>query len=85
MTWTPASSAVGYDIKWSRNQVHGARAWLGRHAQHATSALLPLPGRPALWVVPVRSVKPFLTGNTKMTWSKPVKIVITKPIFNVTR
>ena len=67
-------------------RAHGARTRGGRPARsrrYATSALLPL--QAGTWWYRVRGVNPSLTGNTKMTWSKPVKIVITNPIFNVTR
>ena len=86
VTWTPASSAVGYDVEWSRDQgARGSYPWhrAGTLKTYATSALLPL--QAGTWWYRVRGVNPSLTGNTKMTWSTPVKIVITNPIFNVTR
>jgi hypothetical protein len=77
---------VGYDVEWSPDQrPRGSYPWrpAGALRTYASSALLPL--HAGTWWYRVRGVNPSLTGNTKMTWSKPVKIVITKPIFNVTR
>jgi hypothetical protein len=85
ITWTPTSGAAGYDVQWTRD--HGSRGpypWqtAGALKTYASSALLPL--QPGTWWYRVRGVDPYLTGNTKMTWSTAQKIVITRPVFKVT-
>jgi hypothetical protein len=86
VNWTPTSGAVGYDVEWAPNQgTRGAYPWrpAGSLKTYASSALLPL--QPGTWWYRVRGVNPHLTGNTKMTWSTPKKIVITRPVFKVTQ
>ena len=79
VTWDAAPAAAAYDVEWSRkpDRWHAA----GHIKTPATSALLPLTG--GTWWYRVRGINPSLPGNTKMTWSRKVRIQIAKPTYRV--
>ena len=79
VAWTPAAGAVGYDVQWS----HARYPWraAGSARTYSTSAMLPL--RPGIWWYRVRGINPWQPGNTRMSWSDPVRIRIAKPTFSV--
>jgi len=80
VAWKPASGAVAYDIQWS----HTSYPWrtAGSLSTYATSAMLPL--EPGTWWYRVRGINPHINGNTKMSWSAPLRLTIAKPTFSVT-
>jgi hypothetical protein len=80
VTWTAAPAASAYDVEWSRNLYPWHPAG---HAQTAaTSALLPVTA--GTWWYRVRGINPSLPGkNTKMTWSRTVRVQIAKPTYSV--
>ena len=48
----------------------------------STSALLPL--RPGTWYYRVRGIDALMTGTkTGLSWSDPVRLVVTKPRFKI--
>ena len=79
VTWDAAPAAAAYDVEWSRKSDRWHAA--GHIKTPATSALLPLTG--GTWWYRVRGINPSLPGNTKMTWSRKVRIQIAKPTYRV--
>ena len=79
VTWDAAPAAAAYDVEWSRKPYRWHAA--GHIRTPATSALLPVTG--GTWWYRVRGINPSLPGNTKMTWSRKVRIQIAKPTYSV--
>jgi hypothetical protein len=79
VAWTAASGAVAYDVEWSR--VSDPWHKVGSTRTYSTSAMLPL--SPGKWYYRVRGINPYLPGNTKMSWSGPMPVLIAKPTFSV--
>jgi hypothetical protein len=89
VAWTPALGATGYEVQWSKS-AYPFRPEANRQtrtvglATFATSATLPL--QPGTWYYRVRGINLSLPGTAKqMSWSQPVKLIVTKPRFVVVR
>jgi hypothetical protein len=82
VAWSPMASASQYEVQWSK-MVYPWRT-AGSQITWATSATLPL--SPGTWYYRVRGLD-FLMMGTKaqMSWSDPVRVVVTKPRFRVVR
>jgi hypothetical protein len=80
VSWQPIAMAGQYEVQWSRK----AYPWTvaGSQLTFGTSATLPL--TPGTWYYRVRGLDALLTGTkTSMSWSDPVRLVITKPQFRI--
>jgi hypothetical protein len=80
VAWQPVASASQYEVQWSRKLYPWAPA--GSKLTWGTSITLPL--GPGTWYYRVRGLD-FLMQGTKpqMSWSDPVRVVVTKPRFRV--
>ena len=85
VAWLPALGAASYEVQWSSSLYPWKTA--GSVTTFGTSTLLEQGGKgpkPGTWYYRVRGVDPFVPGALKaMTWSDPVKIVVSQPVFRV--
>ena len=80
VAWSPMTSASQYEVQWSKKAYPWRTA--GRQVTWATSATLPL--SPGTWFYRVRALDYLMMGSKpQMSWSDPVRIVVTKPRFRV--
>ena len=80
VSWLPLQSAGQYEVQWSKRAYPWAMA--GSTITSATSVTLPL--TPGTWYYRVRGLDAMLTGTkTALSWSDPVRIVVTKPRYRV--
>jgi hypothetical protein len=82
VSWQPLESAGQYEVQWSKR----AYPWVtaGSQLTWGTSATLPL--APGTWYYRVRGLDYLLLGTkTAMSWSDPVKLVVTKPRFKIVK
>lgn len=87
VAWSPAIGASVYEVQWSKvrypfkvepDAKTGALGLLTA----STSAVLPL--SPGTWYYRVRGISYSLpTGAQQMSWSGPVRVVVSKPVFRV--
>jgi hypothetical protein len=69
-------------VQWSRTRYPWRTA--GSKFTWATSLMLPL--SPGTWYYRVRGIDSLMTGSKpQLSWSNPVKLVVTKPRFRVVR
>ena len=87
VAWAPALSADAYEVQWSKSaypfraEARGKSGTVGLQT-FATSATLPL--RPGSWFYRVRGINFSVPGGVnQMSWSNPVKLVVTRPRFVV--
>jgi hypothetical protein len=82
VAWRPALGADRYELQWSRRAYPWKKA--GSLETPSTSATLPLsPGR---WHYRVRGISLALpAGGRQMSWSDPVALRVSRPIFKVVR
>lgn len=80
VAWQPIASASQYEVQWSRKLYPWSTA--GSKLTWGTSITLPL--TPGTWYYRVRGLD-FLMQGTKpqMSWSDPIRVVVTKPRFRV--
>lgn len=82
VAWKPALGADRYEVQWSKR----AYPWknVGARETPSTSATLPLaPGR---WYYRVRGISLALpAGGRQMSWSGPVALRVSRPIFKIVR
>jgi hypothetical protein len=80
VAWQPAASADQYEVQWSRSLYPWKTA--GNQFTWGTSATLPL--SPGTWYYRVRGLDFLMAGSKpQMSWSNPVRVVVTKPRFRV--
>jgi len=79
VTWEPATSAVSYEVQWSRNNAR----WHTRGTIKTASTSTMLPLTPGKWYYRVRGVNDSLPGNQLMSWSRPTLLVVTPPSFGI--
>jgi hypothetical protein len=73
-------AADQYEVQWS----HARYPWrtVGSQQTFGTSVTLPL--TPGTWFYRVRGLDSLMIGpKPQMSWSDPVKLVVTKPRFRV--
>ena len=76
------ASASQYEVQWSKKVYPWRTA--GAQVTWATSATLPL--SPGTWYYRVRGLDYLMIGSKpQLSWSDPVKVVVTKPRFRVVR
>jgi hypothetical protein len=82
VAWSPIASASQYEVQWSKKLYPWTTA--GSQTTWSTSATLPL--SPGTWYYRVRGVDYLRMGSKPwLSWSDPVRIVVTKPRFRVVR
>jgi hypothetical protein len=82
IAWNPIASAGQYEVQWSKKLYPWVTA--GSQVTWANSAKLPL--APGTWYYRVRGLDHLMMGTKpQMSWSDPVRIVVTKPRFRVVR
>jgi hypothetical protein len=82
VAWSPMASASQYEVQWSKKVYPWRTA--GSQTTWATSATLPL--TPGTWYYRVRGLDYLMMGTKpQMSWSDPVRVVVTKPRFRVVR
>ena len=80
IAWQPTLATDWYEVQWSHTRYPWRIAGSGLTA--STSALLPL--KPGNWYYRVRGVDTLLAGTkTGLSWSEPVRLVVTKPRFKI--
>ena len=80
VAWQPTVSTDQYEVQWS----HTKYPWrtVGNKFTWGTSVTLPL--SPGSWYYRVRGLDYLMTGSKpQLTWSDPVKLVVTKPRYRV--
>ncbi|HEV2712739.1 MAG TPA: hypothetical protein VGU26_06565, partial [Gaiellaceae bacterium] len=82
VAWKPALGADRYEVQWSKRAYPWTKA--GSLETPSTSATLPLaPGR---WRYRVRGISLALpAGGRQMSWSDPVALRVSRPIFKIVR
>ena len=81
VAWKPSLGAQEYEVQWSKS----AYPWkpVGKLITPATSAMLPL--TPGTWHYRVRGYNHGLLKRPQMTWSAPLALKVTKPVFELVR
>jgi hypothetical protein len=82
VAWQPTLATDKYEVQWS----HKLYPWktAGSVQTFATSTTLPL--TPGTWYYRVRGIDNLMIGpKPQLSWSKPVRLVVTKPRFRVVR
>jgi hypothetical protein len=80
VAWQPTLATNHYEVQWSHTRYPWRTA--GDGLTFSTSALLPL--RPGNWYYRVRGIDLLMTGTkTALSWSDPVRLVVTKPRFKI--
>jgi hypothetical protein len=80
VAWQPLAGADQYEVQWSTK----GYPWktVGRQLTFGTSLTLPL--SPGTWFYRVRGLDLLMIGSKpQMSWSDPVRLVVTKPRFRV--
>src|ERR671935_833831 len=80
IAWQPTVATDEYEVQWS----HKKYPWrtVGKQLTPATSLTLPL--APGTWYYRVRGLDFLISGSKpQLSWSDPVKLVVTKPRFRV--
>jgi hypothetical protein len=76
------TSADQYEVQWSRKLY----PWRTSGSKTTFGTSLSLPLTPGTWYYKVRGLDYLMTGSKpQMTWSNPVRVVVTKPRFRVVR
>lgn len=82
VAWQPLAGADQYEIQWSTRAYPWKTA--GTQLTYGTSLTLPL--TPGTWFYRVRGFDLLTIGSKpQMSWSNPVRVVVTKPRFRVVR
>jgi hypothetical protein len=80
IAWHPTLATDHYEVQWSHTRYPWRTAGSGQ--TFSTAALLPL--RPGAWYYRVRGIDALMTGTkTGLSWSDPVRLVVTKPRFKI--
>jgi hypothetical protein len=82
VAWQPALAADQYEVQWSRIRY----PWKTAGSQQTWGTSLTLPLTPGTWYYRVRGLDSLMIGSKpQMSWSDPVRLVVTKPRFRVVR
>jgi hypothetical protein len=82
IAWQPTLATDQYEVQWSRTRYPWRTA--GSKLTWATSLTLPL--SPGTWYYRIRGIDSLMIGSkTQLSWSTPVRLVVTKPRFRVVR
>jgi hypothetical protein len=82
VAWQPAAGADQYEVQWSRKRY----PWRTAGSQFTWGTSMTLPLTPGTWYYRVRGLDYLMTGSKpQMSWSDPVRLVVTKPRFRVVR
>jgi hypothetical protein len=82
VAWQPLAGADQYEVQWSTKGYPWKTA--GSQLTYGTSLTLPL--SPGTWFYRVRGLDTLMIGSKpQMSWSDPVRLVVTKPRFRVLR
>jgi hypothetical protein len=82
VAWQPLAGADQYEVQWSTKGYPWKTA--GTQLTYGTSLTLPL--TPGTWFYRVRGLDFLMIGSKpQMSWSDPVRVVVTKPRFRVVR
>ncbi len=82
VAWQPTLSTDKYQVEWSRTKYPWRAA--GNLETFSTSTLLPL--KPGTWFYRVRGLDALMIGSRpELSWSDPVRLVVTKPRYRVVR
>jgi len=80
IAWQPTLSTDQYEVQWS----HTRYPWRTRGSKLTFATSLTLPLSPGSWYYRVRGIDSLMTGSKpQLTWSNPVRLVVTKPRFRV--
>jgi hypothetical protein len=80
IAWQPAAGADQYEVQWSPKLY----PWKAVGTQFTWGTSLTLPLSPGTWYYRVRGLDFLMIGSKpQMSWSTPVKVVVTKPRFRV--
>ena len=80
IAWQPLAGADQYEVQWSTKGYPWKTA--GTQLTFGTSLTLPL--SPGTWFYRVRGIDQLMIGTKpQMSWSDPVRLVVTKPRFRV--
>jgi hypothetical protein len=80
VAWQPAVAADQYEVQWS----HTRYPWKTAGSQQTWGTSLTLPLTPGTWFYRVRGLDALMIGTRpQLSWSDPVKLVVTKPRFRV--
>ena len=80
VAWQPVLSANQYQIQWSRTRY----PWRVAGSKQTFSTSLTVPLKPGTWYYRVRGLDSLMTGTkTGLSWSDPVRLVVTKPRFKI--
>jgi hypothetical protein len=82
IAWQPAAGADQYEVQWSPKLY----PWKIAGTQFTWGTSLTLPLSAGTWYYRVRGLDFLMTGSKpQMSWSNPVRLVVTKPRFRVVR
>jgi hypothetical protein len=82
VAWQPAVGADQYEVQWS----HTGYPWGTVGSQLTFSTSLTLPLKAGTWYYRVRGLdSSAISSRPQMSWSDPVRLVVTKPRFRVVR
>lgn len=82
VAWQPAAGADQYEVQWSPKLY----PWKTAGTQFTWGTSLTLPLSPGTWYYRVRGLDFLMAGSKpQMSWSDPVRLVVTKPRFRVVR
>ena len=80
IAWQPTLATDQYEVQWSRTRYPWRTA--GSKVTWATSLTLPL--SPGKWYYRVRGIDSLMVGSKpQLSWSDPVRLVVTKPRFRI--
>ncbi len=80
VAWQPTLATDKYEVQWSHKQYPWSKA--GSMQTFSTSTTLPL--TPGTWYYRVRGIDNLMIGpKPQLSWSKPVRLVVTKPRFRI--
>jgi hypothetical protein len=78
--WLPIMGADQYEVQWSKK----VYPWKAAGSQLTWGTSMTLPLTPGTWFYRVRGIDFLMMGSkTQMSWSDPVRVVVTKPRFRV--
>jgi hypothetical protein len=80
VAWQPTLSTDRYEVQWSRTRY----PWRTAGSQQTYSTSLSLPLAPGTWYYRVRGLDDLMTGSKpELSWSSPVRLVVTRPRFRI--
>ena len=80
VAWQPTLAADKYEVQWS----HKAYPWKTAGSQTTFATSLTLPLTPGTWFYRVRGIDSLMIGSKpQLSWSKPVRLAVTKPRFKI--